>query len=414
MWFRYLLWNFAGRAGDVQDAPPTFSNAVNEDWILGVPGKEFPNKYYAIPLIIGLIGAFYHLYKDKKLGVAMWSLFVITGFGLMVYQNMQNPQPRERDYFFVGSFYVYALWVGMGVAAILEMIEQNKKLLKVKDPVYIGLITIFAIIIPGNMLVQNFDDHNRHGNHVPWDLAYNLLQSCPPNAILFTQGDNDTFPVWYLQDVEGVRRDVRLVNLSLINTDWYALQMKNETPYGAMKVPMSLTDEEIRTTTKRFHDWGEQSRQISIPIPKEVYKKFLQESLDNAVEGSSEMSFLPKITDTVDFPTAINFNMRATVSSPGAGTTIYGVKAQDIFVLDIIRANNWERPICFSITCDRNTRIGIDGYLMMEGLTLRLVPFRNLQQNELINAKVMWQQLMNEPKGFFREPAFGLSIQKFK
>ena len=410
MWFRYLLWNFAGRSGDVQDAPPIFTDS-GEDWIVGMPGKHFPNKYYAIPFIIGLIGAFYHLYRDRKLGVAIWSLFVITGFGLMVYQNMQNPQPRERDYFFVGSFYVYALWVGIGVAAILELIERGKNFLSNKKSLYMGLASILVIIIPGNMLVQNFSSHNRHGNHVAWDLAYNLLQSCPPNAILFTQGDNDTFPVWYLQDVEGVRRDVRLVNLSLVNTDWYALQMKNETPYGAMKVPMTYKDEDIRSMVNRFHEWGE-SRQISLPVSKEIYKRFLQEQYDNVVEGSSPRSFLPDINDTINFPSEISFTTRATISIPGnLGTMHYGVKAQDLFILDIIKANNWERPICFSITCDRSARVGIDNYLMMEGLTLRLVPFRDLQRGDFINAKAMWEQLMNEPEEFWKEPAFGYKFR---
>jgi hypothetical protein len=410
MWFRYLLWNFVGRAGDIQDAPPIF-NGTGEDWIIGVPGKQFPNKYYAIPFIFGLIGALYHLYRDRKIGVAIWSLFVITGFGLMVYQNMQNPQPRERDYFFVGSFYVYSLWVGLGVAAILELIEKSKNVLKDKKPLYIGLISLFAIIIPGNMLAQNFNDHNRHGNHVAWDLAYNLLQSCPPNAILFTQGDNDTFPVWFLQDVEGVRRDVRLVNLSLINTDWYALQMKNETPYDAMKVPMSYTDDQINAMVNRFHEW-DQSRQINLPIPKEVYRKFLQEEHDNVIEGASRMLLLPNINDSLNYPKEIIFPMHSTVSvTDNTGRARYGVRAQDLFVLDIIRSNNWERPICFAITCDRNSRIGIDNYLMMEGLTLRLVPFRDLQRGDFVNAKIMWEQLINEPKGFSKEHAIGYKFR---
>ena len=410
MWFRYLLWNFVGRAGDVQDAPPIFAG-IGKDWVIGVPDKHFPNKYYAIPFIFGLIGALYHLYRDRKIGIAIWSLFIITGFGLMVYQNMQNPQPRERDYFFVGSFYVYSLWVGLGVAAILELIERSKNALKDKKPLYIGLVSFFAIIIPVNMLIQNFGDHNRHGNHVAWDLAYNLLQSCPPNAILFTQGDNDTFPVWYLQDVEGVRRDVRLVNLSLVNTDWYALQMKNETPYDAMKVPMSYTDEQIKTMINRFHEW-DQSRQINIPVPKEIYRKFLQEELDNAIEGVSRMSLLPDIKDSLNYPKEIIFSMNSTISvGDNTGRARYGVKAQDLFVLDIIRSNNWERPICFSITCDRNSRVGIDNYLMMEGLTLRLVPFRDLQRGDFINAKIMWEQLMNEPEGFSKEPALGYKFR---
>jgi hypothetical protein len=186
--------------------------------------------------------------------------------------------------------------------------------------------------------------------------------------------------------------------------------MKNETPYGAMKVPMSYKDEEVRSMVNRFHPW-EQSRPINLSVSKETYKKFLQAEYDNSIEGTNRM-FLSNLNDTMNFPKEIKFSMNATISLPdNTGQQHYGVKAQDLFILDIIRTNNWERPICFSITCDRSSRIGIDNYLKMEGLTLRLVPFRDLQQGDFINAKVIWQQLMNEPEGFSKEPAFGYKFR---
>jgi len=327
----------------------------------------------------------------------------------MFYQNMQNPQPRERDYFFVGSFYVYALWVGFGVAAILEMIEKSRNALKENKMIYAGILGAVLIAVPGNMLYQNYDDHNRHGNYLSWDFAYNLLQSCPQDAVLFTNGDNDTFPIWYMQDVEGVRRDVRLVNLSLINTDWYALQMKNETPYGAKKVPITYSDDQIKTMVNRFHQWSEQ-RQIDIPVPKEAYKKFLKDEFDNiSKDFNSTILALPKnLSDTVNFPGSISFPMRASYSIPdGRGGTHYGVRAQDLFILDIIKSSNWERPICFSITCSPEARIGLDNYLRMEGLTFRLTPFKGISQNDFINPRVMWEHLMNEPQEPSSGPAFG-------
>jgi hypothetical protein len=187
--------------------------------------------------------------------------------------------------------------------------------------------------------------------------------------------------------------------------------MKNETPYGAMKVPMSYTDEQVKAMVGRFHEW-DQSRQINLPVPKEIYRKFLQEERDNVIEGATRMLLLPDIKDTLNYPNEIIFHMNSTVSvADNTGRTRYGVKAQDLFVLDIIRTNNWERPVCFSITCDRNSRIGIDNYLMMEGLTLRLVPFRDLQRGDFVNAKIMWEQLMSGPEGFSKEYAPGYKFR---
>jgi hypothetical protein len=413
MWFRYLLWNYVGRAGDIQDAPPAFTGKADEKWIVGEPGHNFPNRYYAIPFILGLIGAIYHLYKDKKLGFSIWVLFIVTGFGLMFYQNMQNPQPRERDYFFVGSFYVYAIWIGIGIAAILEMLEKSKSHLRENKTIYIGILAILLVAAPGNMLYQNYDDHNRHDNYLAWDFAYNLLQSCPKDAILITNGDNDTFPIWYIQDVEGVRRDVRLVNLSLINTDWYTLQMKNETPYNSKKVPMTYSDDQIKGMINRFHEWPE-AKQINLPVSKEVYKQFLNEEFDNVSKDfKTTVLGLPKsVSDTADFPGMVNFAVKAAYSVPdGRGQTHYGVRSQDLFVLDIIKTNNWVRPVCFSITCSPDSKLGLDNYLRMEGLTYRLTPFKNASQSDFINPREMWEHLMKEPDGFSKEPAYGFKFR---
>ncbi len=246
-----------------------------------------------------------------------------------------------------------------------------------------------------------------------WDFAYNLLQSCPKDAILFTNGDNDTFPIWYIQDVEGVRRDVRLVNLSLINTDWYALQMKNETPYNSKKVPITYSDDEIKSMMNRFHEWSE-FKQINLPVSKDVYKKFLNEEFDNiSKDFNTTVLALPKSTsDTANFPGMIGFTMRATYSIPdGRGQTHYGVRAQDLLILDIVKANNWQRPVCFSITCSPDSRIGMDNYLRMEGLTYRLTPFKSTSQSDFINPRVMWEHLMKEPQDFSKEPAFGLKFR---
>jgi hypothetical protein len=195
MYIRYLFWNFAGRMGDVQDAPPAFFNKTDTKWIESV-NNQFPNRYYAIPLLLGLIGAFYHPWRDKKFGFTFWVLFIVTGLGFVIYNNMQEPQPRERDYFYVGSFYVFAVWIGLGIAGILESIEKSVKSPGMRRNIAVGFLSLAFLAVPVNMLYQNFDDHNRSGNYLTWDFAYNMLQSCPKDAILFTVGDNDTFPIW--------------------------------------------------------------------------------------------------------------------------------------------------------------------------------------------------------------------------
>jgi hypothetical protein len=412
MWFRYLLWNYVGRAGDVQDAPPAWFGKTDPQWV-GKPGS-LPDKYFAIPFIIGLFGAFYHFYKDKKLGFAVLSLFIVTGFGLMFYQNMQNPQPRERDYFFVGSFYVYAMWIGIGISGILDWIKKSLKSLNNVAPVLIGSLAVFAIAVPGNLVIQNFDNHNRNGNYLAWDFSYNILQSCPKDAVLVTVGDNDTFPLWYLQDVEGVRRDVRIVNMSLINTDWYPLQMKNETPYGTKKVPFNYTDEQIEKITSQFNEFPKE-QVINLPVPKEVYQKFQQEESDLSKEYHSYVvSYTPEMLDPNNCPEKISFTMKAQYQIPDqrSGRTVYGVRAQDLFVLDIVKANNWERPICFSITASPDSKIGLDDYLRMEGMVYRLTPFKQGgSRGEYLNGKLMYEQLMKEPAQSSTEPQVGLRFR---
>ncbi len=244
MYLRYLGWNFVGKAGDLQDAPVVVFNSEGK-WF-DSPG--FPNRYLAIPLIIGVLGLVYHFQKDWKFALAFLVLFGMLGIVLAVYFNMAEPQPRERDYFFVGSFFVFALWIGFGITAILEWLEKNVKQSNIISPVtLLGCsVAIAMLILPINMGWQNWYDHNRHGNYMPWDMSYNMLQSCEKNAILFTGGDNDTFPLWYLQEVEGVRTDIRIVNLSLVNTDWYIQQLKHERPHGADTVTINMSDESIK------------------------------------------------------------------------------------------------------------------------------------------------------------------------
>ena len=226
MYLRYFGWNFIGKEDDWQGAGVRFG------------------QLFGIPLLIGLIGFFYHWKIDPKMAFIMTIYFVLTGFALAVYFNMQQEQPRERDYFFVYSFFGFCLWIGMGTLAIVNYLEQKLKEHSARIAGYCVLAAAF-IFVPANMLRTTIHPSSRYGHYLAWDYAYNLLQSTEKDAILITNGDNDTFPLWYLQDVEGIRRDVRVICLSLANTDWYIKQLKNTEPFGAKKVPISMTDDQI-------------------------------------------------------------------------------------------------------------------------------------------------------------------------
>ncbi|MGK9477664.1 protein O-mannosyl-transferase family [Melioribacter sp. OK-6-Me] len=360
MFNRYLFWNYIGRVSTYQDS--------GVDW----------SDMYGIPFFIGLFGLFFHFRRDWKMASVFLVMFIFLGYLTAFYQNQQQPQPRERDYFYVGAFFVYSIWIALGMRGIIELIiEKFDKINNLKP--FLSLIMVAGIIVvPVNMFHANYFEHNRSRNYVPWDYAYNLLQSAAPNAILFTNGDNDTFPLWYLQDVEGVRRDVRIANLSLLNTPWYIKQLKNTEPYGAPKVQMSLSDRDIDNLT--VQRW--EPTEMSIPVPPEVIKKFHVK--DSTIIKTGKLTWLMK--------------------NPVQYGNIKAIRTQDLVVLDIIMQSKWERPIYFAITCSDDSKLGLDDYLRMEGMALRLVPDKsNTGSIEFINEPIMRKQLFDEPKGFSKD-----------
>ena len=249
---RYMLWNYAGRGSTVQDS--------------GVDWKQL----LGIPLFFGLFGLFYHFRRDWKMASVYMTMFLLFGHLMAIYFNSQQPQPRERDYFYVGAMLVFSIWIGIGTRSLFDLIQEELKSSKLLKPVFSFAMIIVFLIIPINMLSANYFEHDRSRNFIPWDYSYNMLQSVAPDAVIFTNGDNDTFPLWYLQDVEGIRQDVRIANLSLINTAWYVEQLKNQSPHGAKKVKMSMSDIEIEKLS--FVRW--EPRKISIPVPEDVIDKF--------------------------------------------------------------------------------------------------------------------------------------------
>lgn len=386
MFTRYLGWNFVGRANDNQDA--------GVDW----------SKTFGISLFLGLFGLFWHFRRDPKRALTLVAMFIFLGFLTAWYQNQQDPQPRERDYFYVGAFYVYAMWIGIGATGIMEIIraatgrrvpaeELDARGLPVgvgpvevmpdpddSVPVFVeggnvgvlgatlaGLIVISpinqAVGLGGMLMGQSFDqsskwaEYSRYHNYIPYDEAYNMLQSCEPNAILFTAGDNDTFPLWCIQDVYGVRRDVRIVNLSLGNMSWYIKQLKNEEPWGSKKILLpGFTDELLNApddSQEGVHPIGGQATAVSLPVKGEVVSQITGE---------------PGQQDAV-------MTWNYTGEFQQEGQQVYTVADQ--LIKEIVMNNINDRPIYFATVVPESYRIGIDPYLVSEGLAMRVTPIRH-------------------------------------
>ncbi|MBZ0264111.1 DUF2723 domain-containing protein [bacterium] len=325
MYFRYLSWQF----------------------FIGELGQPL-----IFPFLIGLFGMLWHFMRDWKRGSFVFLLFIMTGIAIVVYLNQPDPQPRERDYAYVGSFFAFALWIGIGVAAIFEMVEDalKKKGEGARKAVSIGLVALSAVVVPVNMLVQNYHSHDRTGNYVAWDYSHNLLETCAPNAILFTNGDNDTFPLWYLQVVEGIRKDVRVVNLSLLNTNWYIKQLKNKDPKLPIKFEDSFIDEKLAAQNDQsllMRYWppdGDQNWEVNRP------------------EGG-------KMTWRV--PASLYVNTGQPGEKPGVPNFL---RVQDVMILHLIEECKWDIPIYFAVTVSSSNLLGLQQYLSMEGLAFRLHP----------------------------------------
>ncbi len=361
---RYFLWQYVGAAGDEQDA--------------GVNWKIL----YGIPLFIGLFGMWYHFKKDRKMWWVFFNFFLLMSLVLALYFNMQEPQPRERDYFFVGAFFVFSIWIGIGVLGLIDMLKealQNEQAQKIAVG---GVLVLSFAFVPVNMFRVNYKSADRTGDYVAWDYSYNLLQSCEPDAILFTNGDNDTFPLWYLQDVEGVRQDIRIVNLSLVNTPWYINQLKNETPHGAKKVPISASDDEI----ERMQPMQWEPRQMELPVPQSVINQYRASTDVNAAAVFPDSG---KGNGGV-----IKFMMQNTMTFG----KVKALRVQDIVTFDIFMTNKWQRPIYFAVTSTPDSKLGLEKYFRMDGLAMKMIPFQNASDEGLIVDSILSANLYNVPK----------------
>lgn len=395
MYWRYLMWNFAGRQNDNQGK---YDN-LDGNWMSGIkfidearlgsqdnlPSDVLNNKgrnlYFFLPFILGLIGLIYHANKDLKSFYVLLALFLFTGLALKIYLNERPFEPRERDYALVGSFYVFAIWIGFGVYAIYDTIK------KWLQPKIAGPIVIIASLLAAPVLMasQNWDDHDRSGKYTALAMAKAYLDSCEPNAILFTIGDNDTFPLWYAQEIEGHRTDVRIVNTSLFMTDWYIDQMKAKA-YTSEPMPISFTHNQYvgdkldyivhKPLTEQRWEIKDFINFIANDDPRTII------DLDNG----QKIHFYP--TNKLRIPIDKNTIIANKVVSPKYNDSIvpyidFDIKGQALYknrlmMLDIVANNNWKRPIYFTGgSFGDDDYLWMKDYLQLDGMVYKLVPVKN-------------------------------------
>jgi tetratricopeptide (TPR) repeat protein len=396
MWFRYFMWNFSGRQNDDQNR----YELSKGNWITGIsfidemrlgPQTNLPdhflsnpsrNVYFGLPLILGLLGLYFQAKRDKKNAWVVTLLFLFTGLAIVVYTNHKPFEPRERDYAFVGSFYVFAIWIGMGVIALFEWLGKHRSTLSA------AAITVISLSIPALMASQNWDDHDRSDRYTAREIAKMYLNSCEPNAILFTNGDNDTFPLWYIQEVEGYRTDVRIVNLSLLNTDWYIDMMKRKF-YEGEAVPLTFVKKDYVQGTRDVLYYQD------LKISGRWYAKdFLKYALRNDegvfftafpnTQSPKKLQFFPmkNLRIPVDKNKVIaNKVVEASDSSKIVDYIDWNwnsnvISKRDLMLIDLIANNDWSRPIYFSTTVGSSASsfFWLQKYFRLEGLAYRFVP----------------------------------------
>jgi len=476
MYWRYFLWNFAGRQNDIQGD----GNITDGNWYTGIKAIDAArlgnqdnlppsmtnnkgmNKLFLLPMILGLIGLIYQLTRDIRNWSIVMLLFLFTGLAIVVYLNQTPFQPRERDYAYVGSFYAFAFWIGLGVYALFDAarsITKKELLYGVGGTIGIGVLrylveaagsddhsisycfflfgilgglalglmyllrgmrndrlsavvaTLIGLVIPVVMVRAEWDDHDRSHRYPARDLAADYLNSCAPNAILFTNGDNDTFPLWYAQEVEGIRTDVRVVNLSLLNTDWYIDQMRQKA-YESEPVPFDIDPTKYRQGT----------RDVVALIPNDKIKGYLDlkraiefatddRNLRQIFQHGNKDAYIPSQNFRIPADSAFCFGPHGMLSAKDTanftGELRWTIDKQYVLknhfmMMDLLANNDWKRPIYFAVTTGPDSYLNLQDYFRLEGLTYRIVPVKSASRNPnsygSVNTDVMVDNVMNKFK----------------
>jgi hypothetical protein len=427
MYIRYFMWNFVGRYSDA-DGQQSMT-AIDGNWTSGIfdGGRHLPKSVvgggpaipgqgiqlgttytplFFLPFILGVVGAAYHFQRKKRDALVVLLLFFFTGLAIVLYVNQPSIQPRERDYSYVGSFYAFAIWIGLGVIGLAELIRMAAS----PKIAALGATAICLLAVPAVLAKEEWKDHDRSTKMTPHDMAYNYLISCPPNAILFTYGDNDTYSLWYDQEVENIRPDVRIVNLSLFTGDWYIRQMQmkmNQSEPLPITMPYDKYKEGVRDVIY-FND----QKKPGFAEVKDIFDFITSDDKEMQVQYQSGDygNFLP----TKNFKITINADdvLKNHVITPDQKdrlakemdwkyTSNYITK-ENLAMLDILAHNNWKRPICFTTTIGQENLIGLQPYLYKEGFTYHLIPFKpdttTHDQLGKTNSLVMYNTVMNKFK----------------
>ena len=397
MYGRYFMWNFVGRQNDIQGRLDIF----NGNWLSGITfidearigsQKNLPtqvlenkgrNKYYFLPLILGIIGLLFHIKWDKENFFALFLFFAFTGFAIIFYTNPKPFEPRERDYAVVGSFYIFAIWIGFGVLALYEFLKNYAP----KKVIALAVTFISIVAVPSLMAFENWDDHDRSNRYTTHLNAKTYLDSCDENAIMFTIGDNDTFPLWYLQEVEGIRTDIKLVNTSLFATDWYIDQMKRAT-YKADPIPSQLKHDQYKYGTLDVAYSLEHPRfKDSIMTIKDFMRWIASDNDATYVEteNGSKEKFYPtnKIRIPVNKKNVLASGIVAQKDAdkilPYIDITIddRALFKNRILMLDILANNDWKKPIYFTGGSNADEEyLWLKDYLQLDGVAFKVVPIK--------------------------------------
>ncbi|UAK42166.1 DUF2723 domain-containing protein [Bacteroides nordii] len=447
MYWRYFMWNFAGRQNDIQGS----GEIEHGNWITGIPfidnwlvgdqsllpqelkDNKGHNVFYCLPLLLGLIGLFWQAYCGQKGVQQFWVvffLFFMTGIAIVLYLNQTPSQPRERDYAYAGSFYAFAIWVGMGVAGIIKLLRDYTKMQELPAAI---LVSALCLLVPIQMAGQTWDDHDRSGRYVARDFGQNYLMSLQEsgNPIIFTNGDNDTFPLWYNQETEGFRTDARTCNLSYLQTDWYIDQMKRPA-YDSPSLPITWdrveyvegTNEyiQIRPEIKKtidalyaqadssgnpealqniHNEFGEDPYELKnilkywVRSDKEGLHVIPTDSIvikiDKEAIRRSGMKIPEALGDSI--PDHMNILLRDDNGNPKRA-----LYKSELMMLEMLANANWERPMYMAITVGRENQLGMDKHFVQEGLASRFTPFETKKLGATIDSEKMYDNLMNKFK----------------
>lgn len=471
MYWRYFMWNFVGRQNDQQG----HGDILNGNWLSGInaidaqrlgrqdnlPESMTRNKarnfFYYLPFLLGLIGLIYQLVKDTQNWLITMLLFLLTGLAIVIYLNQYPYQPRERDYAYVGSFYAFVIWVGLGVYALYDAFRSmdQKAFIRIAGAVFgtaaiiyvmelsgqdhsfsysivymgsvalvaLGLMkvigskmggrtagiiaTVLGLTVPYLLIAGGWDDHNRAKRRTAVDIAKNYLDSCSPNSILFTNGDNDTFPLWYAQEVEEYRTDVRVVNLSLLNTDWYTDQMKRKA-YDSDPVPFSLTEEKYRQGTRDIVLVNPKGSELRVEL-KDLIRFVAEDKNVLPIRGAGNLPYLPtnRVKITTDKIDLLNRGVIRPEDTSKVGTEMAWnlpgnyITKNNLMVLDLLATNNWERDVYFAVTTGQDTYLRMESYFELTGMAYRVTPIKHEKDpnpNKLggVDTEVMYDNVMNK------------------